>query len=124
MKKLTTLATLIMALSITGAAWAHGNKAEFDGIVQTVGDLQFELVKKNSAATIFVHKHGKNFSTAGAKGTLTVANGAVKTELPLQPSGDNSMETKGDAKLTPGAKAVAAITFADNKTVTVNFLVK
>jgi len=123
-KKLTTLAALIMTVSIAGTALAHGDRAEFDGIVQSVGNLQFELVKKNSAAIIFVQSHGKKISTAGAKGTLTVMNGAVKTEVPLQPSGDNAMETKGDAKLAPGAKAIAAITFADNKAVAVNFSVK
>lgn len=123
-KKLTTLATLIMTISIAGTALAHGDRAEFDGIVQSVGNLKFEMVKKNAAAIIFVQNHGKKFSTAGAKGVLTVMNGAVKTEVPLQPSGDNAMETKGDVKLAPGAKTIAAITFADNKTVTVNFLVK
>jgi len=124
MKKLTTLAALIMTASIAGTALAHGDRAEFDGIVQSVGNLQFELVKKNSAAIIFVQNHGKKFSTVVARGTLTVMNGTVKTEVPLQPSGDNAMETNGDAKLAPGAKAIAAITFADNKTVTVNFSVK
>ncbi|MDP2031274.1 MAG: hypothetical protein Q8K12_16695 [Thiobacillus sp.] len=124
MKKLTTLAALIMTVSIAGTALAHGDRAEFDGTVQSAGNLQFELVKKNSAAIIFVQNHGRKFSTAGAKGTLTVMNGAVKTEVPLQPSGDNAMETRGDAKLAPGAKATAAITFADNKTVTVSFPVK
>lgn len=124
MKKLTTLAALIMTVSIAGTALAHGNRAELDGTVQSAGNLQFELVKKNSAAIIFVQNHGRKFSTAGAKGTLTVMNGAVKTEVPLQPSGDNAMETRGDAKLAPSAKATAAITFADNKTVTVSFPVK
>lgn len=124
MKKLTTLAALIMTVSIAGTALAHGDRAEFDGTVQSAGNLQFELVKKNSAAIIFVQNHGRKFSTAGAKGTLTVMNGTVKTEVPLQPSGDNAMETRGDAKLAPGAKATAAITFADNKTVTVSFPVK
>ena len=124
MKKLTVLATLIMTISIAGTALAHGDRAEFEGIVQSVDGLQFELVKKNKAAIIFIQNHGKKFSTVGAKGTLTVINGAKKAEVALQPSGDNSMETNGEVKLIPGAKAIAAITFADNKTVKVDFLVK
>lgn len=124
MKKLTTLAALLITISIAGTALAHGDRAEFDGVVQSVGGLQFELVKKNNAAVIFIQNHGKKVSTDGAKGTLTVAKGAVKTEVPLQPGGDNSMETNGDAKLVPGTTAIAVITFADNKTVKVNFTIK
>ena len=124
MKKITILATLIMAISVAGPALAHGSRAAFDGIVRSAGGLQFELVKKNKTAIIFVQKHDKKFSTVGAKGTLTVINGSTKAEVPLQPNGENAMETDGEVKLALGTRAIAAITFADNKTVSVNFLVK
>ena len=103
---------------------AHGAKPKHGGIVQTVSDLGFELVNKDGKATIYVEDHGKPLPTSGATGKLTVLNGADKTELPLEPSGENTLVTKGDAKLVKGTKAIAAVTFADKKMVNVRFSVK
>lgn len=124
MKKITILATLVMAISVASAVLAHGGRATFDGIVRSAGGLQFELMKKNKTAIISIQKQDKKFSTVGATGTLIVINGSTKTEVPLQPNGENLMETTGDVNLGFGTRAIAAITFADNKTVSVNFLVK
>lgn len=44
-------------------------------------------------------------------------NGSAKTEMPLQPSGDNAMKTRDDAKMVIGAKTQALNTFADKNTV-------
>lgn len=124
MKKWIALVAMTMAVSVSGNALAHGAKPKHGGIVQTASDLQFELVHKDGQATLYVEDHGKPFSTTGATGKLTVLNGSEKTEAPLEPSGDNVLLTKDNAKLTAGSKAVASITFADKKTVTVRFSVK
>jgi hypothetical protein len=55
---------------------------------------------------------------------LTVLKGTEKTELPLEAGGNNTLVVKGDARLAPGGKAVAAITFADKKTVRARFSIK
>lgn len=123
MKKLLALAALSLAVS-TGSVLAHGAKPRHGGIVQTADDLQFELLNKKEAAHIYVEDHGINYPVDGAKGKLTVLNGTEKTEVALHPAGDNILEARGDAKLAPGAKAVASITFANKKTVTVRFSIK
>lgn len=124
MKELMALVAMTVAVAASGTALAHGDKPKHGGVVSTASDLSFELVNKGGNATIFVEDHGKKLSTAGATGKLTVLNGAEKTEVPLEPAGENTMVTKGEAKFGQGAKAIASMTFADKKTVNVRFAVK
>lgn len=125
MKKLMALVAMAVTVAVSGNVLAHGEKPKHGGIVSsTKDDLSFELVNKDGKATIYVEDHGKPVVTAGATGKLTVLNGAEKTEVALEPAGDNAMATKGDAKLAKGAKAIAAMTFADKKTANVRFSVK
>jgi hypothetical protein len=124
MKKMFAVAALAASVALSGTVSAHGAKAKHGGIVQSAGDLAFELVAKDSSAMIYVDDHGKDLPTIGATGTLTVLKGTEKTVLPLESGGGNTLVAKGGAKLAPGSKAVAAITFADKKTVSVRFAVK
>ena len=124
MKKIFAVAAVAASMILSGHALAHGAKPKHGGIVQSANDLAFELVAKDGAATIYVDDHGKELAMAGASGTLTVLKGAQKTELPLVAGAGNTLVTKGDPKLAAGSKAVAAITFANKKTVSVRFSVK
>lgn len=125
MKKWMALAAIAVTVAVSGNVLAHGEKPKHGGIVSsTKDDLSVELVNKDGKATIYVEDHGKPVATAGASGKLTVLNGAEKTEVPLEPAGDNAMATKGDAKLVKGAKAIAALSFADKKTANVRFSIK
>lgn len=122
MKKLMTF--MAMAVAMSGSAYAHGEKPKHGGIVQEVSDLNFELVSKDGKAILYVEDHGKPVATAGATGKLTVLNGTEKTEVPIEPAGDNTMTTRGEAKLAKGSKAVAKLTLADKKTINVRFAIK
>lgn len=124
MKKIFAVAALAAGVILPGQAFAHGAKPKHGGIVQTAGDLSFELVAKDGGATIYVDDHGKNMQTAGATGTLTVLKGTQKTELALASGGDNTLVVKGRADLARGSKAVATVSFADKKAVSVRFSVK
>lgn len=124
MKKFFAVAALAAGVAFSGNVLAHGAKARHGGIVQSAGDLSFELVANDDTTTIYVVDHGKDLPTAGATGTLTVLKGTQKTELPLAAGANNTLVVKGDAKLVRGNKAVAAITFADKKTVSVRFSIR
>lgn len=124
MKKLMALLAIAVTMAVSGNAVAHGEKPKHGGIVQVASDLSFELVNKEGKATIYVEDHGKPVVTANVSGKLTVLNGAEKTEVPLEPAAENTLVAKGDAKLVKGTKAIAAVTFADKKTVNVRFSVK
>lgn len=124
MNKFFPVAALAVSVALSGHVLAHGAKAKRGGIVQSAGDLAFELVAKDGGATIYVDDHGKALPTLGATGTLTMLKGKEKTALPLESGGGNMLVVKGTGKLEPGSKLVAALTFADKKTVSVRFLVK
>lgn len=124
MKNTVALAALVASVVLSGNVLAHGAKPKHGGIVQSAGDLAFEIVNKDGGTMIYVDDHGKDMPTAGATGTLTVLKGTEKTAFPLEAGANNTLVVKGDAKLAPGSKAVAAITFADKKAVNVRFSIK
>jgi hypothetical protein len=123
MKKLFT-ATLI-GLTALGfnAAMAHGGaKPKHGGVIATSSDLSFELVGTADGAVIYVEDHGKPLVPTGMSGKLTVLNGDEKWEAPIAAAGDK-LEAK-NVKIAKGAKAVAALTTAQQKAITVRFTVK
>ena len=124
MKKMFALAAAVISLALSGNVMAHGSKAKHGGIVQSAGDLSFQLVSKDGKTTIYVDDHGKDLVTAGVTGTLTVLKGTQKTEVPLEAAGGNMLVAKGGTVLAKGSKAVAAVTFANNNVVSVRFSVK
>lgn len=124
MKKMILATMLAVGIGSAGVALAHGAKSRHGGVVATANDLQFELVDKSGKPVIYVNDHGKALATSGMTGKMTVLNGMGKTELPLQPAGENMLQAAGEAKLEKGTKAVALITLPDSKVVNVRFAVK
>lgn len=124
MKKILALVTMAIALAATGNVFAHGAKTKHGGIAQSANDLNFELVAKDGKVTIYVEDHDAALSTAGATGKLTILNGAEKTEVSLEDAGKNMLISKGEVKLSKGAKVVAAITFADKSSINIRFAIK
>jgi hypothetical protein len=125
MTNLLTQAALALSLFALGheLAFAHGGAtAKHGGVVQLASDLSFELVALADGAAIYVEDHGKPLAPTGMSGKLTVLNGSERSEGSLVDSGDK-LEAKG-VKLARGAKAVAALTTANKKAITVRFTVK
>ncbi len=118
------MAAIVSALSLSTPVWAHGPaKAHHGGVVQTASELTFELVRGDAGVSLYVDDHGTKKSTQGASGQLTVLSAGQKSLAPLVPAGDNQLVAKG-LKVAKGAKVVAAVTFADQKSVTVRFTLK
>jgi hypothetical protein len=125
MKNLLIQAALALSLVVLGheAVFAHGGAtARHGGVVQLASDLSFELVALTDGAAIYVEDHGKPLAPTGMSGKLTVLNGSERSEGNLVASGDR-LEAKG-VKLASGAKAVAALTTANKKAITVRFTLK
>jgi hypothetical protein len=123
MKKLFTAALIGLAALGFSAAMAHGGaKPKHGGVVATSSDLSFELVGTADGAVIYVEDHGKPVVPTGMSGKLTVLNGDQKWESPITAAGDK-LEAK-NVKIAKGAKAVAALTTAQQKAITVRFTVK
>lgn len=113
----------IVGLTLSASALAHGpSKAQRGGIVQTAGDLSFELVAQGDSAALYVVDHDKPADVSKMSGKLTVLNGTSKSEAELKPAGGNKLEAT--TKLAPGAKAVASVNPGTGKSITVRFAVK
>ncbi|MBI3283320.1 MAG: hypothetical protein HYZ65_00505 [Burkholderiales bacterium] len=124
MKKHYAILGLCLSLAVCAQALAHGAHAKHGGILQSVDDVDFELVNGAERASLYISDHGQPVSTAGAGGKLTILNGSEKTELLLAPGPDQTLVTPGKAPLHKGAKAIASILFADQRTLNVRFSVK
>lgn len=106
------LFTAVAALS-TNLAFADGpNVARYGGVLAVVKDVQYELVAKPDIIVLYVDDHGKKVDTKGATGKLTLLTGGEKTEIVLEPAGENKLAAKGAFKIAAGTKAVAVVTLA------------
>ena len=123
MKKLLSIVALGLSFAIAQPVLAHGEKPRHGGVVSEAKDLSFELVNQNGKAVIYILDHGQPVDTAKASGKLTVLNGSEKTEIDLQPAGENRLTSAGKISLGKGAKAIASLTLGEKK-VSVRFAVK
>lgn len=124
--KFKTLA-LVSILAVTGAALAqkadHGHTAKHGGVFVETKALDFEIVAKPDLIQIYVEDHGKPVKLDGAKGKVTLLNGAQKTEVELVPAGDK-LEAKGAFKVAKGTKGIASVTLAGKSAAIARFEVK
>lgn len=116
---------LLVAAVLFGAssvAFADGDhKAKYGGVLTVVKDVEYELVAKPDAITIYVDDHGKKVSTKGGTGKLTLLTGAEKSEVTLTAVGENGLEARGPMKVATGTKVVATITLQGKPAVSARF---
>lgn len=123
MKELTAY-VIAAALALGAPAMAQSGMASHGGIVQSSGSLSFELVYRNGQATVYVDDRGKDLQTAGASGKLTVFRGTQKNSVRLEPDGENTLVSKGNVQLAPGAKAIVSISLPGKQEVNVRFSIR
>jgi len=118
------VAVTISLSALTLDAGAHGpDKAQHGGVVQSASDLTFELVAQPDGAALYVVDHGKAANVSGMTGKLVVLNGTAKTEAELKPAGGNKLEAS-NVTLEKGSTAVASVSTAAKKNITVRFKMK
>ena len=95
-------------VSALAAEHVHqGTKPRHGGVVE-VHDVEYELVRRDSALKIYVSDHGKPIPTKGWNGTIATMGGD-KLSAELVPSAEKMLEVKGDIKLPQGARLLATI---------------
>ena len=114
----------MLGLSLSGAAWAHPDHDEPAFEKKPLPNrFTLQLASKDGIATVYVWNRGQGFPAAGFTGTLSVPAGAGKTEVALQPAGNNAMTTKEKVKLAPGTKATVTVTLLDRIKLTEELIV-
>jgi len=114
------------SLLLSGFAWAGPNDAYHKplhgGVLNTVKDIDYELVVSSTALRLYVRDHGKAVDVSKASAKLTLLTGAEKQEVDLRPSGDK-LEATGSFKVVSGTKAVTVISMGGKQS-TARFVIK
>ncbi len=113
-----------LSMAVAQPLLAHGEQPHHGGVVSEVKDLSFELVSEKGKAAIYILDHGSPVPTENVSGKLTVLNGTEKSELDLQPAGNNKLMSHSDVALGKGVKVIASLTLADKRNVKVRFSLK
>jgi len=115
-------AAVVLAASL--AAFAHGDEqARHGGVVQSVRDISYELASHDLGLMLYVADHGNPMPTAGMTGTLVLMQGTQRTDVALQPAGENTMLAKG-AKLRRGQRPTAVLAMPSGRSVVIAFPLK
>lgn len=122
------LSTILIGACVTLAgasafAQKDDHSAKHGGIFVETKALDFEIVAKPQAIQVYVADHGKPVKLDGAKGKVTLLNGAEKSEVDLLPAGDK-LEAKGAFKVAKGTKGIATVTLSNKPAATARFEIK
>ena len=123
MRTKTVIAVLLAFLVAGGAstALAHGDPTpQYGGIVQSAGDISYELALHEQGWVLHVDDHGNPVPTAGITGFLAVMSAGRRADFELKPIGENRMLAKG-AKLTAGQRATAVLKLPSGQSIVVQF---
>ncbi len=131
MKTQAPLASITLAMTLAGSAFAAGDKHDHahehnpmhGGVVVEVKDIDYELVAKPTMIQLHLRDHGKPADVSKASAKLTLLTGAEKQEVELKPAGEK-LEASGAFKVGPGTKVVALVTIAGKSAGTVRFALK
>lgn len=123
---------LVLAATLLAApALAWSQKASKDdhapqhgGVVTESSGIDFELVTKPDAITVYVRDHGRVVDLKGAMGKIVLLTGNEKLEATLVPIEGNALQAKGTFKVGPGTKAVSTVTLPGKKPITARFVIK
>lgn len=107
-----------------GQAHAHDAQPQYGGVVTVVKDINYELVAKADAITLYVTDHGLPMDTKDASATVALLSAADKSEVKLTPVGADKLQAQGTFKLQPGTKAVALVKLGDKSSQNVRFVLK
>lgn len=118
-------ASLAVAFCIcTNAAYAHDEKPQYGGIVQSEKDIAYELVSHDEGLKIYVSDHGNPVSMAGVQGMLVATTAAGKsTERQLTQFSTNVLLAAG-LQLEIGQKATVVLRMPSGRSVVVRFPAK
>lgn len=130
MKTQATVAAITLSLAAAAFAagdghdhaHAHAHAPMHGGVVVEVRDMDYELVAKPDAITLYLRDHGKPADVSRARAKVTLLTGTEKQEVALEPAGDR-LEATGSFKVGPGTRAVAVVT-VDGKPATARFTLK
>jgi hypothetical protein len=112
-----------IALFVASVTWAHGEAvAKRGGILQVVGELDFELVVKADKIDLYTLDDEHPVPSEQMKAVLTIVSGSDQTKVTLEPAGINRLRVT-DVTAVSGSRVVAIVTMPDGKSLAVQFAI-
>jgi hypothetical protein len=112
--------TGLFALLLIPAAHAHTNEyldtltGAHGGQIRMAGPYHFEVVATPGEILVYVTDHGDTpIETAGASAVVVVQTGNTRTEIQLEPAGENVLRGSGKFKLSKSSTAELEVTMPD-----------
>jgi hypothetical protein len=128
MNRTMTVFVLGATLAVSLPAWAHTEEyfdsveAPHGGQLRMAGPYHLELVAKDGELTLHVMDHADyKISTDGGMGKATIQNGKTKTQVKLQPTGDNTLKGAGDFSVKPESVVIVFIRLPDQEAYSARF---
>ncbi|GAB3554686.1 hypothetical protein GCM10027343_42920 [Noviherbaspirillum agri] len=99
-------------------------KPMYGGVLGVANDISYELVAKPDRIVLYVSDHGTAVDTKGASASITLLSASGKTDVALNPTGENKLEATGAFQTAPGTKAVARVALKGKPAQNVRFTLK
>jgi hypothetical protein len=116
---------LVSIVAVLGAslALAHGDAvAQRGGILQVMGELDFELVVKADKIDLYTSDDEQPVPSEQMSGMLTIMSDAGSSKVELVAAGINRLRAT-DATAESGSRVVAIVTMPDGKSLAVQFAI-
>ena len=114
--KLLKTTLLLATLVMTGHAFAHSDEyldsqpTPHGGQIRMTENYHLEMLIKDKEITVYVMNHSNEAQPSdGMQATATVLSGEAKTEVKLEPVGDNLLKGTGDFKTSDDMKVVLSV---------------
>jgi hypothetical protein len=99
-------------------------KPMYGGVLGVANDISYELVAKPDRIVLYVSDHGTAVDTKGASASITLLSPSGKTDVALNPAGENKLEATGTFQTASGTKAVARVALKGKPAQSVRFTLK
>ncbi len=115
--KLLKTTLFAAALVMAGHAFAHSDEyldsqaTPHGGQIRMTDNYHLELLAKDGELTVYVMNHSNEAQPSdGMQASATVLSGDAKTEVKLEPAGDNILKGTADFKTSDDMKVVLVVT--------------
>jgi len=117
------IGVLVFVMMGAALAAAHGDATpKRGGILQPIGEMDFELVVKTDKIDLYIYDHEEEMPTDTMSGVLKIIADGGSTKAELKPAGVNRLRAI-EVTATTGDRVIAIVTLPDGQLVSIEFAI-
>jgi hypothetical protein len=114
---------LALAFGVAEQALPHGDPVpQRGGILQSIDEMDFELVVKSETIDLYVMDDGAELPSENMSGTLTIVTESGKEKVELKPAGINRLRAS-NVTAAGGSRVIAIVKLPDGKSMAIQFAI-